>query len=233
MALPKDPVKREAYLNSLRTRSIGKKASQETKDKMSAMRKGVQKSEEHKQKIGASHFGLTHTEETKRKIAEGRIGKYCGENHPMFGKTMNEDSRLQMVESNIKTWNNPELKKIISDANSGKNNGSYIDGRWDNYPLFISTRACSKMKEWRRDVFRRDGYTCQITGKKGNLQPHHIKSFSTLMHENGIKTLEEAIACDALWEVSNGISLSKKLHMDLHYKHGKQIPPELLNPTTS
>lgn len=230
--LPKDPVKREAYLHSLRTRSIGKKASQETKDKMSTTRKGVPKSEEHKRKIGDAHTGLTQSEETKRKISEGRIGKYGGENHPMFGKKMNEDSKEQMIKSNIKTWSNPDLKQRISDANSGENNGGYIDGRWDNYPIYIAIRACTKMKEWRRNVYRRDGYTCQITGKKGNLHPHHIKSFSTLVHENDITTLEEALGCDILWDVANGIALSKDIHMELHRKYGKQIPVEkLLNQT--
>ena len=31
-------------------------------------------------------YGKHHTEESKKKISENRKGKYCGENHPNYGK---------------------------------------------------------------------------------------------------------------------------------------------------
>lgn len=66
-------------------------------------------------------------------------------------------------------------------------------------------RCSAKMREWRKLVFERDDYTCQICGKKGgNLNAHHIKPFS--------------IFPELRFDVSNGITLCKKCHIELHKK---------------
>lgn len=52
--------------------NLGKKASQETREKMSKVRKGVPKTEEHKRKISAANRGIPKTEEHKRKISEAK-----------------------------------------------------------------------------------------------------------------------------------------------------------------
>jgi len=207
--------------------NLGNKASEETKKKMSESHKGKPKSEEWKRKIGEAHTGMHHlTNESKAKIAKARIELYSGENHPLFGITPSDETKTKIRETNIKTWaEHPQLRKTISTANLGKNNGSYIDGRWNNYPLYISIRGCTKMRGWRRDVYRRDDYTCQLSGVKGKaLEPHHIKSLSDICRENNITTIEEAMACEKLWDISNGITLEKTLHRFLHAEHGKQIP---------
>ena len=46
-------------------------------------------------------------------------------------------------------------------------------------PINHKIRTSLEYKMWRRMVFRRDHYTCQICGKKGgNIQADHIKPFS-------------------------------------------------------
>lgn len=68
-------------------------------------------------------------------------------------------------------------------------------------------------KEWRKQVFQRDNWTCQDCGQKGNrLHPHHIKSFSKILNENKIKTLEESFSCEELWDINNGITLCHICH---------------------
>ena len=61
---------------------------------------------------------------------------------------------------------------------------------------------------WRTEVFERDEFTCQECHIKGNfLHPHHIISV-----ENCLETNREYL----VFEISNGITLCKDCHMELH-----------------
>lgn len=60
-------------------------------------------------------------------------------------------------------------------------------------------RSSAKIKKWRRDVFHRDDYTCQICGVRGcELQADHIKPFSLFPKER--------------FELSNGRTLCVPCH---------------------
>ena len=66
-------------------------------------------------------------------------------------------------------------------------------------------RNSAKYSEWRKNVFVRDNFTCQICGQVGgNLNAHHIKRWSTNVNER--------------YDVCNGITLCKKCHADVHKK---------------
>lgn len=55
-------------------------------------------------------------------------------------------------------------------------------------------------KEWQRNVFERDNYTCQCCGKRGgNLNAHHLYNFAEYE--------------DLRYEVENGITLCEKCHL--------------------
>lgn len=225
----KRPPRSEEWKRKQRESHLGHKDSEETRLKKSKSMAGKPKSEEHKRKISESMKGHIVTEATRNKIAETRGDKYSGENHPLYGTHVSEESKEKMRESNIETWKNADIRKRISECNSGENNGGYIDGRFKNYPLYIYIRSCSKMDDWRRSVFRRDGYTCQLTNTNGKpLEPHHIKPLSIIFREHNLTTLEDAIQCQELWDVSNGITLLKTIHRDLHSKYGVEIPREIL-----
>jgi len=56
----------------------------------------------------------------------------------------------------------------------------------------------TKYKEWRRKVFRRDLFTCQLCGQKGSLEAHHIK--------------KKSVYPQYMYTVSNGISLCVTCH---------------------
>jgi predicted restriction endonuclease len=64
-------------------------------------------------------------------------------------------------------------------------------------------RNTPKYINWRKSVFERDRYTCKICGKVGGeLNAHHIKYFAKY------KALR--------YLLSNGITLCKQCHIDLH-----------------
>lgn len=64
-------------------------------------------------------------------------------------------------------------------------------------------RESSSYKHWRKAVFEKGNYTCQICGQHGGcLNAHHIKPFS--------------IYPELRFEVSNGITLCRQCHINIH-----------------
>lgn len=79
--------------------------------------------------------------------------------------------------------------------------------------LGFQIRNSFKNRQWRSDVFTKDNFTCQNCGKTHcYLEAHHIKMFSLIMKENNIKSLEEALNCEELWNINNGRTLCKECH---------------------
>lgn len=70
-------------IEKIRQFNLGRKASEETKAKMSKSQKGKKMPEEAKEKIRLSHIGMKASEETKAKISKNRTGKLMGSNHPL------------------------------------------------------------------------------------------------------------------------------------------------------
>ena len=68
---------------------------------------------------------------------------------------------------------------------------------------------------WKKDVFVRDNYTCQKCGKRGgSLIAHHIDGYAS---NEELRT-----------ELSNGITLCKKHHAELHRLYGHDVGKENL-----
>lgn len=80
-------------------------------------------------------------------------------------------------------------------------------------------RTTIKYYDWRNAVFNRDNYVCQMCGydKGGCLEAHHIIPLSTIIHSNNLVTIDDAMQCDNLWNVDNGITLCKHCHNKIHY----------------
>lgn len=55
-----------------------------------------------------------------------------------------------------------------------------------------------RYKKWRRAVFQRDNYTCQLCGGKGKLEAHHI--------------IKKATAPELVFSIDNGVCLCLRCH---------------------
>jgi len=80
-------------------------------------------------------------------------------------------------------------------------------------PLRALIRNLIEYKNWRKEVFKRDDYTCQECDKtKCYVEAHHIKEFYKILEDNNIKTLKDAQNCEELWDIDNGITLCDDCH---------------------
>lgn len=103
-----------------------------------------------------------------------------------------------------------EWRELMSKKMSGANGSNWQGGIT---LLNFQIRNSFRYRQWRSDVFERDKYVCQKCGKtKCWIESHHLKMFSLILKENNIQTLDEALACEELWNINNGTTLCKECH---------------------
>jgi hypothetical protein len=103
----------------------------------------------------------------------------------------------------------------------GENSYNWKDGKMD---LISRVRSLKKMIEWRNEVYKRDGYTCQKCGDNtgGNLEAHHKKHLSDLIRELNLVDITDAIESKELWDIDNGITLCDDCHIETHKTESKK-----------
>ena len=118
------------------------------------------------------------------------------------GKTMSKESKYKM-----------------SIIRRKENNANWRGGVSTLYHLI---RTNFKSRQWRSDVFTRDNFTCQICGdnKGHNLKAHHIITFFNILQKYEITTLREALDCEELWNINNGVTICERCHIEIHKKVG-------------
>lgn len=144
------------------------------------------------------------------------------------GKQQTEKHIKSRVEGRIGYSHSKETRIKIGKANKGKpqlKNRGTNNYRWKGgiTSLNLKIRTSLEYKNWRREVYKRDNYTCQITGEiGGKLHCHHIVPFASILNEiryaypDGKITFERAKKYSFLFDTENGITLSKKIHKDKH-----------------
>lgn len=100
-----------------------------------------------------------------------------------------------------RTWKHTgEYKERLSVARKGDKNPMYVHGEYSGLKRRGKTQ---RQKIWRRKIFKRDGYICQICKKKGgDLEAHHIKLWA---YDKSSRYL-----------ISNGVTLCVKHHKKIH-----------------
>lgn len=106
--------------------------------------------------------------------------------------------------------------KCFLECNKGENNHLWKGGIT---PLHEQIRKSDRYKKWRLSVFKKDSFVCQDCGQAHkNLNAHHLKEFTLILQENNITTIEQALQCQELWNVENGITLCGDCHIERHKK---------------
>jgi hypothetical protein len=125
----------------------------------------------------------------------------CGENNPFYGHHHTEEVKRVISEKNRKGWNE-NINRAI--------------------------RGFNRYKVWRKSVYVRDDWTCQVCGiRGGSLHAHHIKELYKLIEEYPdieAKYIEDPFGLmddDYFWDIENG----QTCHVECHYEtyHTKKL----------
>lgn len=95
--------------------------------------------------------------------------------------------------------------ETASKVHKGENNANWKGGVT---PVNKAVRTSALYLQWRKEVFKRDNYTCQKCKVRGTtLHAHHIRSFAT---NPKLRT-----------DLKNGITLCEHCHLSFHQHYGK------------
>lgn len=209
-----------ANVSGINHPNYGKHLSEQHRKRIGDGNRNKFVSSDTRKKLSELNKGKHHTEESKKKMREAQKGKHCGNKHHFFGKHLSEEHREKLREISLRNGNRPpslfgkhhsfETKRKIGSAQIGEKNHNWKGGK---VALRELIRRSFKYRQWRSDVFTRDNFTCQECFVKGwKLEAHHIKEYSLIVEENNIKTLEDALECEELWNINNGITLCINCH---------------------
>jgi len=192
---------------------MGRKQTQETKNKLSEKLKGH--IPWNKGMLGFQK-GRIVSEETKRKIKLAMAPHYV----KMRGSKLSEEIKRNMSLSRKgkTSWKkglvniiSPEARLKMSLKRRKELNPNWQGGLSSVIHLL---RESLKYRQWRSDIFTRDNFQCVIGGKEhGNkLHADHIKPFFLIIRENKIDSTEKGFECEELWNLNNGRTLCIECH---------------------
>ena len=106
-----------------------------------------------------------------------------------------------------------EHRMKIGERNKGEKCPFWKGGRTQ---LVRAIKNSYEYKNWRKRIFERDNYSCTICGDRGGIEivPDHIIPFSAILYEYKIDSVQKALSCSRLWDISNGRTLCHPCHRE-------------------
>lgn len=160
-------------------------------------------------------YDIPLSDDHKRKISESSKGE---KNHN-YAKHPSEATIIKMRDAALNKPPASEAtrakRRAFGKTLVGEKNPAWKGGIT---PFVIQIRNSIKYDIWRLGVFTRDDFTCCLCGVRGGKlhADHYLRKFSTILEDNGIKTLEQAYACEELWDLNNGRTLCVDCHKEHH-----------------
>lgn len=154
-----------------------------------------------------------------------RITKYCSKNcadKSNIGKKQSKETIRKRFIWNKEYKHSDLTKEKIRTSALGNNGGRGNSGKikikmrgenhwnWKGGVGRHKRNYASKQveyKNWRKDVFRKDNWTCVNCGNKKDIVAHHIKSWFKFP--------------ELRYVVDNGLTVCKSCHSGIHYFFGK------------
>jgi len=153
------------------------------------------------------------------------------EKHPLWGKHHSHetikkmsDAKKRLYESGRKVWNygrhhSEVTKEKIRKARANQKNilrgENHYFWKGGISPLKKRIRNSFKYRKWKKKIFQTDNYLCQNCKIEGrSLEADHIKPMAKILEQNNIKTFEEAMNCEELWNINNGRTLCRDCHLN-------------------
>lgn len=160
-----------------------------------------------KKKMRESHLGVPVSDKTRKKLSIALTG--------IKRKPVTQETREKMRINSLRFWKEGKIigmtgrrhSKETIDKLSGKNSPKWKGGITSKNDRI---RKSYRYKEWRKNIFKRDNYTCQMCSVRGgNLQADHIKPFSLFPK--------------LIFELENGRTLCKTCHETTDTYGGKML----------
>lgn len=146
-------------------------------------------------------------EEAKIKIKKTIMDKYGVHSYVLTDKYKIDSKKTNLERYGFEIpMHNKDIKQKVIDKISGENSYMWKGGI---APINDKIRNSSEYKNWRKEVYHRDNYTCQCCNIRGSkLNAHHINNFSTDVHNR--------------FNVDNGITFCEECHIEFHKVFGKK-----------
>ena len=145
--------------------------------------------------------GYKHSIETRKKLSIANIGKK--QSIKVIANRVFKNTGKKRTKETIKKMSLSQIGKPRP-YQSGEKSSNWKGGIT---PLNHRIRTCLQYTEWRRQIFRRDYWTCVMCNKKSGIKieaDHFPKQFHKINKEYNKKVFEQAEQCKELWDIKNG-----------------------------
>ncbi len=162
--------------------------------------KSVKKMYEARKLIGGPNKGKKFPKWWREKLSDAHKGVKLSEYH------LKRRSEGQKGLKKSMKWR----IKMSKSCRIGENNHFWKGGV---AKITIRLRKTVEYRIWRDLIYKRDNYKCVLCGSNKRLEVDHIIPFSKIMEENNIKSFEQGIECNQLWDINNGRVLCHECHI--------------------